>query len=54
MQTSSTRVMVLYMLEQTFGAQDMGTGAAAAFTLLVVIALVTAAQFAFGRRLARG
>jgi len=49
----ATRVMVLYMFEQTFGAQDLGTGTAAAFTLLVVIALVTALQFGFGRRLAR-
>jgi multiple sugar transport system permease protein len=49
----ATRVVVLYMFEQTFGAQDLGTGTAAAFTLLVVIALVTALQFGFGRRLAR-
>ncbi|MBI1779393.1 MAG: sugar ABC transporter permease [Proteobacteria bacterium] len=49
----ATRVVVLYMYEQTFGAQDLGTGSAAAFTLLVVIAAVTAVQFGIGRRLMR-
>lgn len=49
----ATRVMVLYMYDQTFGAQDLGTGSAAALTLLVVIAIVTTMQFGLGRRLAR-
>jgi ABC-type sugar transport system permease subunit len=49
----ATRVMVLYMYEQTFGAQDLGTGSAAALTLLVVIVIVTALQFAFSRKVAR-
>jgi ABC-type sugar transport system permease subunit len=46
-------VMVLYMYEQTFGAQDIGSGSAAAFTLLLVIVAVTALQYGFGRRLAQ-
>jgi multiple sugar transport system permease protein len=49
----ATRVMVLYMYEQTFGAQDIGSGSAAAFTLLLVIVAVTALQYGFGRRLAQ-
>ncbi len=49
----ATRVMVLYMYEQTFGMQDIGTGSAAACTLLVIIMAVTAAQYGCGRRLAR-
>jgi ABC-type sugar transport system permease subunit len=50
---NATRVMVLYMYEQTFGMQDIGTGSAAACTLLVIIIVVTALQFGFGRKLAR-
>jgi multiple sugar transport system permease protein len=46
---SVTMVMVLYMYEQTFGAQDLGTGSAAAAMLLVAIALVTAVQFRLGQ-----
>ena len=49
----ATRVMVLYMYEQTFGAQDIGSGSAAAFMLLLVIVAVTALQYGFGRRLAQ-
>lgn len=49
----ATRVVVLYMYEQAFGAQDLGTGSAAALTLLVVIAAVTALQFTIGRRVIR-
>jgi multiple sugar transport system permease protein len=49
----ATRVVVLYMYEQAFGAQDLGTGSAAALTLLAVIAVVTALQFALGRRVTR-
>jgi ABC-type sugar transport system permease subunit len=49
----ATRVMVLYMYEQTFGAQDLGTGSAAALMLLLAIVVVTALQFAFNRRMAR-
>ena len=46
----ATRVVVLYMYEQTFGAQDLGTGSAAALTLLVTIVIVTALQFALNQK----
>ena len=46
----STRVTVMYMVEEAFGAGDIGTGAAAALVLLFLIGLVTAVQFAVGRR----
>jgi ABC-type sugar transport system permease subunit len=49
----ATRVLVLYMYEETFGAQNLGTGSAAALTLLVVIVVVTALQFAFANRVTR-
>jgi len=49
----ATRVMVLYMYEQTFGAQDLGTGSAAALMLLLTIVIVTALQFAFNQRMTR-
>ena len=49
----ATNVMVLYMYEQTFGAQDIGSGSAAAFSLLLVIVVVTALQYGYGRRLAQ-
>jgi ABC-type sugar transport system permease subunit len=45
--------MVLYMYEQTFGAQDLGTGSAAALMLLLTIVIVTALQFAFNHRMTR-
>ena len=51
---SATMVMVLYMYEQAFGAQNLGTGSAAATMLLLAIALVTAVQFSFGRSWMRG
>jgi len=46
---SATMVMVLYMYEQTFGAQNLGTGSAAAAMLLAAISLVTAVQFRLGQ-----
>lgn len=49
----ATRVMVLYMYEQTFGAQDIGSGSAVAFTLLLTIIAVTAVQYGYGNRLTR-
>jgi ABC-type sugar transport system permease subunit len=49
----ATRVMVLYMYEQTFGAQDIGSGCAVAFTLLLTIIVVTAVQYGYGQRLGR-
>jgi len=49
----ATRVMVLYMYEQTFGAQDIGSGSAVAFTLLITIIAVTAVQYGYGKRLTR-
>jgi multiple sugar transport system permease protein len=49
----ATRVMVLYMYEQTFGAQDIGSGSAVAFTLLITIIAVTAVQYSYGKRLTR-
>ena len=47
-------VMVLYMYEQAFGAQNLGTGSAAATILLLAIGTVTAVQFSFGRSWMRG
>ncbi len=46
----ATISMVMYMYEQTFGAQDIGAGTAAAVVLLVAIALVTLIQIRLGRR----
>jgi ABC-type sugar transport system permease subunit len=49
----ATNTMVMYMFEQTFGAQDVGTGSASALLLLVVILIVTAVQLRISRHLAR-
>jgi ABC-type sugar transport system permease subunit len=49
----STRSVVMYMFSEAFSAGNLGTGAASAVTLLVVIAAVTATQLWLGRRLAR-
>jgi ABC-type sugar transport system permease subunit len=48
----STRSVVMYMFSEAFSAGELGTGAASALTLLVVIALVTAIQLTLGRRFA--
>lgn len=46
----ATRSVVMYMSEETFNAWEIGTGSAAACTLLVVIGLVTVAQIWIGKR----
>jgi ABC-type sugar transport system permease subunit len=46
----ATRTVVLYMFGEAFGAGDLSSGAIAALTLLVVIALVVALQWLVGRR----
>ncbi len=46
----ATRSVVMYMYEETFNSWDVGTGSAAACTLLVVIGLVTAGQIWVGKR----
>ncbi len=48
----ATMSMVLYMYEQTFGAQDVGAGSAAAFLLMTAIVITTIAQMRVGRRAA--
>ena len=49
----ATRSVVMYMYSEAFNAGELGTGAASALTLLVVIALVVALQIAFARRWVR-
>lgn len=49
----STRSVVMYMYSEAFSAGELGTGAASALTLLVVIAVVVAIQLGYGRRFAR-
>jgi multiple sugar transport system permease protein len=46
----ATRTVVLYMFGEAFGAGDLSSGAIAAVTLLVVIAIVVALQWFLGRR----
>jgi len=46
----ATRTVVLYMFGEAFGAGDLSSGAIAALTLLLVIALVVALQWFVGRR----
>lgn len=46
----ATRSVVMYMYSEAFGAGDLGTGAASALTLLVVISVVVALQMLFGAR----
>jgi multiple sugar transport system permease protein len=41
----ATRSTVMYMYEQSFDAQDMGAGAATAFSLLAIVALVAGLQY---------
>lgn len=48
----ATRSVVMYMFSEAFSAGELGTGAASALTLLVVIAIVTALQLTLGRRFA--
>lgn len=50
----ATTSMVMYMYEQTFSAQDVGVGSAAALILLVTIVLVTLLQLRIGRRSMEG
>jgi multiple sugar transport system permease protein len=47
----ATISMVMYMYDQTFGAQDIGAGTSAALVLLVAIVLVTIVQIRLGRRM---
>jgi ABC-type sugar transport system permease subunit len=49
----ATNSMVMYMFEQTFGAQDVGAGSASALVLLLVIVAVTIVQLRASRHLAR-
>ncbi len=46
----ATISMVMYMYDQTFGAQDIGAGTSAALVLLIAIVLVTVVQIRLGRR----
>ena len=46
----ATRSVVMYMISETFSAGELGTGAASALTLLVVILAVVAMQMTFARR----
>ena len=46
----ATRSVVMYMISETFSAGELGTGAASALTLLVVILAVVAVQMTFARR----
>jgi len=48
----ATRSVVMYMYSEAFNAGDLGTGVAAALTLLIVIAVIVAIQLSIGRRLA--
>lgn len=50
----ATTSMVMYMYDQTFGAQDVGVGSAAALILLITIVLVTLIQLRIGRRSMEG
>ena len=45
----ATRSVVMYMFSEAFSAGEMGTGAASALVLLIVISLVVAAQFTIAR-----
>lgn len=49
----ATRSVVMYMYSEAFGAGDLGTGAASALTLLVVISAVVAVQMLIGTRIMR-
>lgn len=49
----ATRSVAMYMYTEAFGAGDLGTGAASALTLLVVISAVVAVQMLVGRRIVR-
>jgi ABC-type sugar transport system permease subunit len=46
----ATISMVMYMYDETFSAQDVGTGSSAALILLITITIVTLVQFRIGRR----
>ncbi len=46
----ATISMVMYMYDQTFGAQDIGAGTSAALVLLIAIVIVTIIQIRLGRR----
>lgn len=46
----ATTSMVMYMYEQTFSANDIGVGSAAALILLITIIIVTLVQLRLGRR----
>jgi multiple sugar transport system permease protein len=50
----ATRSVVMYMISETFSAGELGTGAASALTLLVVIVAVVAMQLLFARQFKRG
>ena len=45
----ATRSVVMYMVNEAFSAGELGTGAAAALTLLVVISIVIALQLGLAR-----
>ena len=49
----ATRSVVMYMYTEAFGAGDLGTGAASALTLLVVISVVVALQMLIGSKVVR-
>jgi ABC-type sugar transport system permease subunit len=49
----STRSVVMYMYSEAFNAGDLGTGVAAALTLLIVIAVIVAIQLWIGAGVAR-
>lgn len=49
----ATRSVVMYMYSEAFNAGELGTGAASALTLLIVIAIVVAIQLGIARRWVR-
>jgi multiple sugar transport system permease protein len=49
----ATRSVVMYMYSEAFNAGELGTGAASALTLLIVIAIVVAVQLGIARRWVR-
>ncbi|MBN9317209.1 MAG: sugar ABC transporter permease [Devosia sp.] len=49
----ATRSVVMYMYSEAFNAGELGTGAASALTLLIVIAIVVAIQLSIARRWVR-
>lgn len=47
----STRVTVMYMVDEAFNGGDISTGAAAAVVLLLIVSLIAIIQYFVGRRM---